>query len=60
MTMNGEKPNETLTKNGKPVWNNVKPTQYIMSEAENVLKSLFLNVETKDLKTFSFDGLPST
>ena len=31
-----------------------------MSERENVLKSLFLNVEANDLKTFSFDGLVST
>ena len=51
---------ETLTKNGKPVWNIVKPTQYMMSESENVLKSLFLNVETKEARAFSSLGLVST
>ena len=60
MTIPSSKPIETFTKNGKPVWNIVKPTQYIMSEMENVLKSLFLNVDVNDLKTFSFDGFVST
>ena len=59
-TMPSSKAIETLTKNGKPVWNIVKPTQYIMSEKENVLKSLFLNVDANDLTTFSVDGFVST
>ena len=37
----------------------VKPTQYMMSENENTLKSLFLKVAVKDLKTFSLDGFGS-
>ncbi len=59
MTIPESKPIETRTKYGKPVWNMVKPTQYMMSENEKTRKSLFLNVAARDLKTFSLDGFGS-
>ena len=51
---------ETFTKNGRPVWKRVSPTQYMISEAENFLNSLFLNVLARLLKAFVSLGFAST
>ena len=51
---------ETFTKYGIPVWNNVIPTQYIISEPTKVRKSRFLKVAASDLNILVSDGLVST
>ena len=50
----------TLTKNGRPVWNRVRPTQYMMSEPAKVRKLLFLKVAESDLSILTLEGLVST
>ena len=51
---------DTRTKNGRPVWNNVRPIQYMISDPTNTRKSLFLKVDASDLNIFALDGVVST
>ena len=60
MTMYCTPYNSLISEYGKAVWNMVNPTQYITSEPAKTLKSLFLKVEPKDLKTLTPLALPST